>query len=184
TATDACEGAISATTDAPAAFGQGDDTIVWTFTDSHGNSSTQNQAVHVHDTIAPVANASSLPDVTSQCSVARPAAPTATDACEGAITATTDAPATFGQGDDTIVWTFTDSHGNSSTQNQAVHVHDTIAPVSDASSLPDVTGQCSAARPAAPTATEACEGEITATTEAPATFGQGDDTIVWTFTDS
>src|SRR5439155_10562565 len=131
----------------------------------------------VHDTTPPAPNAASLPDVIAQCGATLPAAPTPADACEGTITGTTSAPATYGQGDLTTVWMFTDSHGNSTTQNQQVRVHDTLAPVPNAASLPDMIAQCSAARPAAPTATDACDGLITGTTTAPATFGQGDFTI-------
>src|SRR2546422_313794 len=54
--------------------------------------------------------------------------PFRSDECDGTITATTTAPATFGQGDYVITWTFTDSHTNTSTQTQAVHVHDTTPP--------------------------------------------------------
>ncbi len=128
TATDNCDGAITGTPSNPGPFGQGDFVITWTFTDSHGNSSTQTQAVHVHDTMAPVPNVGSLPDVNEQCSATLPPAPTATDNCDGTIIGTPDMSGPFGQGDFTITWTFADSHGNSSIQTQAVHVHDTILP--------------------------------------------------------
>src|SRR5207253_6758480 len=124
------------------------------------------------------------PAVIAQCSTNRPAPPTATDECDGSITATTTAPATFGQGDYVIPWTFTDSHTNTSTQTQAVHVHDTTAPVPDVATLPAVIAQCSRSRAPRPAATDECEGSITATTTAPATLGQGHYVIHWTFTDS
>ena len=184
TATDACEGLITGVADVSGPFDQGDHTITWTYTDSHGNSSTQTQWVKVHDTEAPVANAASLLDVTAQCSATLPAAPTATDACEGPITGVADVAGPFGEGDHTITWTFTDSHGNSSTRTQLVKVHDTIAPVANAASLLDVTAQFSATLPVAPTATDACEGPISGVADATGPFGQGDHTITWTFTDS
>src|SRR2546422_8307140 len=87
--------------------------------------------------------------------------PFRSDECDGTIVATTTAPATFGQGDYVITWTFTDSHTNSSTQTHAVHVHDTTAPVPDVASLPEVVAQCSTNRPAPPTATDECDGTIT-----------------------
>src|SRR5438093_11538883 len=119
------------------------------------------RSVKVHDTTAPVANAASLPDVIGQCSATLPAAPTATDACEGPITGVADVTGPFGQGDHTVTWTFSDSHGNSSTQPQSVPTRRSSDPVANAASLPDVIGQCSATLPAAPTATDACEGPIT-----------------------
>ena len=83
----------------------------------------------MHDTIAPVADAASLPTVIAQCSAVLPAAPTATDNCSGKITGTTTSPSTFGQGDFTATWTFTDAQTNHSAENQSIQVHDTIAPV-------------------------------------------------------
>src|SRR5439155_696699 len=150
TATDACEGPITGVADLTGPFGQGDHTITWTFSDSHGNSSTQTQLVKVHDTTAPVANAASLPDVIAQCSATLPAAPTATDACEGPITGVADVTGPLSGGEQRMTWTFSDSHGNSSTQSQLVKVHDTTAPVGNAASLPDVIVQCSATLPAWP----------------------------------
>jgi HYR domain/PKD domain len=184
TATDNCDGTITGTPSSPGPFGEGDYTITWTFTDSHNNSSTQIQAIHVHDTIAPVPNAGSLPDVIAQCLATLPPAPTATDNCDGAITGTPSNPGPFGQGDYIITWTFTDNHNNSSTQTQAVHMHDTIAPVPNAGSLPDVNEQCSATSPPAPMATDNCDGAITGTPDMSGPFGQGDFTITWTFADS
>jgi hypothetical protein len=80
-------------------------------------------------TTAPVPTLTSLTDVIAQCEAVLPSAPTAIDGCGTLITGTTTNTGPFGQGDFTIVWTFTDAAGNSSTQNQAVHVHDTIAPL-------------------------------------------------------
>src|SRR5438093_9844298 len=153
-ATDACEGPITLLDALPISFGQGDHTITWTFSDSHGNSSTQSQLVKVHDTTAPAANAASLPDVIAQCSATLPAAPTATDACKGPISGVADVTGPFGQGDHTITWTFTDSHGNSSTQTQLVKVHDTTAPAANAASLRSEERRGGTKLPAAPTATD------------------------------
>jgi len=103
-------------------------TRTWTAKDAALNESSCDQIIFVVDTLAPVPDAAALPTITAECEALRPSPPAATDACEGPITATTDAPATFGQGDFTIVWTFTDSKGNSSTQQQLVSVHDTTPP--------------------------------------------------------
>jgi len=129
TATDDCDGTISGIADMSGPFGQGDHMITWTYTDSHGNGSTQRQAVRVHDTIAPVADAESLPDVVAQCSANLPAAPTATDACDGAITGQPDKTGPFVEGDTLVTWTFKDSHNNMSIQTQWVKVHDTLPAV-------------------------------------------------------
>jgi HYR domain/Galactose oxidase, central domain len=165
-------------------FPVGQTTVTYTAKDDAGNTSTCSFKVTVVDNTKPVPDAASLPDVIAQCSANLPAAPTATDNCDGVISGTPSNPGPFGQGDYIITWTFKDNAGNSSTQNQAIHVHDTIAPVPNASSLPDVNEQCSANLPAAPAATDNCDGAIIGTTTSTGPFGQGDFTIVWTFSDS
>lgn len=184
TATDNCDGPVVGVPDKTGPFGQGDDVITWTFTDHVGNRTTQTQAVRVHDTTAPAPDANSLPDVTAVCSANLPAAPTAIDNCNSKIAGVPDKTGPFGQGDQVITWTFTDSQGNHSTQTQAVHVHDTTAPVPDAASLSEVTGECSASLPSAPTAADACDGRIVGVPDKTGPFGQGDDLITWTFADS
>ncbi|HEX3232361.1 MAG TPA: HYR domain-containing protein, partial [Pyrinomonadaceae bacterium] len=110
-------------------FAQGDDLITWTFTDSKGNRHTQTQAVHVHDTMSPVPDAASLPDVTGECSAAITAIPKATDNCSGPINGTTTDSLVYGeQGTFIVTWHFKDSNGNESTQTQKVIVKDTTAP--------------------------------------------------------
>ena len=128
--------------------------ITYVATDGSGNSATNTRAVYVADTTPPVPDIASLPDVTGQCS-ATITAPTAYDACDGPITATTGDPLTYtSQGTFTVHWAYTDSHGNSTNQTQTVRVQDTLAPVitfsftnltlsADANCqavMPDVTG--------------------------------------------
>ncbi len=179
-----CSGTVNGTTNNPLTYtSQGTYTIVWTYNDGNGNTSTQNQTVIVDDTIAPVANVASLATVTGQCS-ATVTAPTATDNCVGQITGTTTSPLTYNaQGTYNITWTYNDGNGNTSTQNQTVIVDDTIAPVANVASLSTVTGQCSATV-TAPTATDNCAGQITATTTSPLTYTtQGTFNITWTYND-
>lgn len=167
-ATQSCTaGGITGTTDAKGPFGQGDAQIVWTFTDAAKNTKTRTQTVHVHDTIAPVPDAASLPSVVAQCSATLPAPPTATDACSGKITGTTTSPSTFGQGDFTATWKFTDAQSNQSSQNQALMVHDTIPPsiVCSAPLVVNAVGPGGATVPYSVTATDNCA--ITSLTSAP-----------------
>ena len=84
----------------------------------------------IDDTTAPVANASSLADVTAQCSASAPTAPTATDNCSGTVTGTTTTsfPVTT-QGTTVVTWTYTDAEGNTTTQTQNIVIDDTTAPV-------------------------------------------------------
>ncbi|MDG1015176.1 MAG: hypothetical protein P8O09_08170, partial [Flavobacteriaceae bacterium] len=88
------------------------------------------------------------------------------------------------QGTTVVTWTYTDGEGNTSTQTQNVVIDDTTAPVADASSLSDVTGQCSVTSLTAPTATDNCSGTVTGTTTTslPIT-AQGTTVVTWTYTD-
>ena len=145
TATSNCYGQITGTTTSPLSYSaQGNYQIYWTYNDGNGNTSNQFQTVSITDTVAPVANVTSLPTITGQCS-ATVTVPTATDNCMGTVNATTSDPLTYSmQGNYTIVWTYTDSRGNQSFQSQPVVVNDTTAPVANVASLPTITGQCSA----------------------------------------
>ncbi|MFD1096085.1 HYR-like domain-containing protein, partial [Salegentibacter chungangensis] len=154
-------------------------TRVFTVNDACGNSVHDSQTITIEDNTAPVPDAASLPTVTGQCSATVSNVPTATDNCNGSINGTTTDPLTYSeQGTYTIVWTFTDSEGNSSTQNQTVIIDDTTAPVADAASLPTVTGQCNATVSNVPTATDNCNGSINGTTTDPLSYSnQGTYTI-------
>ncbi|RNC86523.1 MAG: hypothetical protein ED556_09575, partial [Winogradskyella sp.] len=142
----------------------GANTVTLTVTDDNGSDSAT-ATVTVVDNLAPVPDVASLPDATGQCSATIASAPTATDNCGGTITGTTtDSLTSSTQGTTTVTWTFDDGNGNTSTQTQDIVVNDTTAPVPDAASLPDATGQCSATIASAPTATDNCGGTITGTT--------------------
>jgi surface protein len=75
-----------------------------------------------------------LPDLTDECSVSEPTAPTAND---GAITATTTTtfPITT-QGITVITWTYDIGNGNTETQMQNVVIEDLTAPVLTVISIP------------------------------------------------
>jgi len=105
----------------------------WIATDDCGNSASTVQSIEVQDTLAPTAP-SAPADVTFECVSQIPTADslTATDACEGDISAT---------GIDNILnpgncplfiqrtWTFTDTCNNSSGATQNITVIDTTPPV-------------------------------------------------------
>ncbi|RZN80998.1 MAG: T9SS type A sorting domain-containing protein, partial [Winogradskyella sp.] len=85
----------------------------------------------------------------------------------------------------TITWTFDDGNGNSINVDQTYNYDDTTAPVPDAMTLPDATGECSATiTGSAPTATDNCGGTITGTTtDALTSSTQGTTTVTWIFDD-
>ena len=80
----------------------------------------------IQDTIAPVVPP--LTTVTGQCSTTV-VTPTATDNCSGVVTGTTTDTTVFSsQGTHTILWTFTDGAGNSSSASQTLVIQDTTPP--------------------------------------------------------
>ena len=105
-------------------FPVGTTTVIWTATDTSPN---QNQSscsftVTVIDNQAPVPNIASLPEANGECSVTV-TAPTALDNCFGTVTGVPDGVTTFNTpGQYTVLWTYTDNYGNSSSQSQIVNV--------------------------------------------------------------
>ncbi|PKP17520.1 MAG: hypothetical protein CVU05_15400, partial [Bacteroidetes bacterium HGW-Bacteroidetes-21] len=166
TATDECAGIVTGTTTDPLIYNSfGDYIITWTYTDNYSNSFVQTQHVVIQDINAPVPDVAVLPNVVGECSATVTNVPTATDACEGSITATTtDALFYDVQGTYTITWAYNDGNSNISYQQQTVIVDDVTPPVFDLATLPDLTVGCTAVMPTSPTATDACEGIITGTT--------------------
>ena len=187
TARDSCDASLTAATPSGSVDVNvpGDYLITYNASDASNNYAVPvTRAIHVVDTTPPVPNLTTLPTVTGECSVTVSSPPTATDSCAGTITATTADPLTYNtDGTFTVHWTFDDGHGNISSQSQTVVVDDTIAPSPNVSSLPLVTGQCSATV-TAPTAIDNCAGTITATTTDPLTYTtQGTSTVHWTYYD-
>ncbi len=169
-----------------------------TATDPSGNSSSCSFSVTVNEvacsvdanSAAPTPNVASLPTITRSCSATLLAAddPTATDACGGTISGeTTSARYYEVPGSYTVVWTYTDGAGHTTTQNQTVVIlPDNSAPVPDAATLPTVTGECFAAITGdAPTATDNCAGSgIEGVALDPLSYNTaGTHVVRWKFTD-
>ena len=180
-------------------FAVGTHEVTCTATDASGNSSSCTFNVTVTDvacalnanSAAPVPNVASLPTITRACSVTLLAAddPTATDACGGIISGDTVDDRTYdAPGNYTVHWTYTDSAGHTTTQNQDIVIlPDNTPPVPDAASLPDVTGECSAAITGAPpTATDNCVGAgIVGVPLDPLSYNTvGTHVVRWEFTDN
>lgn len=113
---------------------------------------TSGQTITIESICAPIPDLAVLPTITGECS-ATATAPTATSSCTGTAIGTTSTvfPVTT-QGTTIVTWTYNDGNGNISTQNQTIQLADTIAPIADATTLADATGQ-STVTVTAPTAT-------------------------------
>lgn len=107
-------------------FPKGSTTVTINAEDAAGNKSTKSFVVTVVDNQAPIAPV--LSPITGECSASAPA-PKATDNCDqGHITGVPNGPTSFNvEGTYTIIWTFTDAAGNSSTASQTVTVTDKTA---------------------------------------------------------
>jgi hypothetical protein len=186
TAIDNC-GAVASITNnhSGSSFPLGDTTVIWTATDSSGNSATCSQLVHVTDNQNPGI-------VTQPISVVTNAGCTATnvnldtpltiDNCSVASVSNNHPSTTFPLGQTTVVWTVTDGSGNVATANQIVTVTDEANPVI-----------------AAPADVVACSGVAvvlgnaivfdncsvaSVSNNAPSTFGEGTTIVTWTVTDT
>ena len=190
-AVDARDGAVAATSDAPAAFPLGATTVTWTARDSAGNSATATQTVTVRDTTAPrvAAPADATLEATARLTplgAAQYGTATAADIADPSPAITSDAPAAFPLGETTIIWTATDGSGNSATATQTVTVRDTTAPIFGA--LAGVTAEAAGALTVvalgAATAADAVDGDVSAASDAPASFPLGATVVTWTAADS
>lgn len=94
--------------------------VTWTYDDGFFTI-TQTQNVIIADVTAPVPDSATLADTLNWCSINSLVIPTATDNCGGTVTVTNDAtfPITA-VGTTVVTWTYTDSTGNYSTQQQNV----------------------------------------------------------------
>ncbi len=139
TVSDLVDPSSTVTNDAPATYPVGSTTVIWTATDSHGNSATATQTVTVVDTTAPVVTAPADVSVeaTGSQTLASIGSATATDAV-GVVSLTNDAPADYPVGDTVVTWTAADAAGNSATATQTVTVVDTTAPVVTVSLTPGI----------------------------------------------
>jgi parallel beta-helix repeat protein len=174
-------------------------TVIRTYraTDSAGNSTTCQQIITVNDTSAPVIT-SSPSNLTVECSSQVPAADdaavSATDNCGGPVTITHDADVISNQSCSnqyTISRTYhaTDTCGNSTSVTQTITVNDTTPPTIscpvDVTTNTDV-GQYFASGVAlgSPAVADNCGGAVTVTNDAPGTFPNGTNLVVWTATDA
>jgi hypothetical protein len=186
TGTDNCSGVVTVTNDATLPIStQGTAVVTWTYTDVNGNTSTQTQDVVITDITGPLADITTLSDVTDECSVTTLANPTATDNCGGLVTVSNDATLPIStQGTTVVTWTYTDVNGNTSTQTQNVVITDITAPAADIAALSDVTDECSVTTLANPTATDNCGGLVTVSNDATLPISiQGTTVVTWMYTD-
>lgn len=198
----------SVVNDAPLSYSLGTTTVTWTVTDASGNTSTATQNVIVHDITVPIITCvSSAPilknNTTGVCGYVAVGAefdPTATDNCVNPVlthdfsswsNANSLAGATFPIGTTTVIWTATDTAGNSTTCTINVIVSDNEAPVMQncPSSQSLTIGQYTCGTEpnwVAPTAIDNCGTATVTQTSGPsptASLAVGSYTVVYTAVD-
>src|SRR5258708_30963439 len=115
-------------------FPVGTNTVIWTATDSHGNTATCPQLVIVNDNLPPSITCPALVTVVASpglCGATNVTlnTPTVSDNCGAVANITNNAPAMFPVGTNTLIWTATDSHCNTATCPQMVIVTDNQPPL-------------------------------------------------------
>ncbi|MCB0840430.1 MAG: T9SS type A sorting domain-containing protein, partial [Bacteroidetes bacterium] len=114
----------------------GANTVVLTVTDVNSNSRSKSATITVVDTVRPAPDVSPL-SISGVGSVTV-TAPTATDNCAGSVTGTTSDPTSYNTiGTYSILWTYNDGNGNTTTQTQSVTVLAPTGDDMDNDSLPD-----------------------------------------------
>jgi Ca2+-binding RTX toxin-like protein len=115
---------ISVTSDSPDTFPLGETVIIWTATDSSGNSATATQTVTVVDTTAPelIVPEDIIVDRLSLENLVEIGDANALDLVDTLPTITNNAPETFPLGDTIVTWNVADNFGNSNSFQQVVSV--------------------------------------------------------------
>jgi hypothetical protein len=144
TATDAVDGALSVSHNAPATFVVGTTTVIFSATDTAGNvgSATSTVTVNFTDVAAPVVTApASITLTTNEQSglvvshagiTVFLSGATATDTVDGALSVTYDAPATFPVGMTIVTFSATDTTGNTGTTTVTFSATDTTVNIGTA----------------------------------------------------
>ena len=122
---------VEATHNIPAALPLGQTVVIYSATDGSNNTGTCQTLITVVDTTVPIMSATN--DITIEATgLLTPfadigiVAPTVTDFSSYVLS--NDAPSDFAIGDTLITWVATDTQGNSSQQQQVIHVVDTTPP--------------------------------------------------------
>ena len=131
TAFDTVDGTLTATPDRPGPYPVGTTIVTWSATDNNGNTGSATQTITVADNTPPIVI------VPGSISVSATGATTsvdlgvaaAIDVVDGRLTATASETGPFSVGVTTIIWSATDSAGNTSTASQIVTVTDNDIPV-------------------------------------------------------
>lgn len=190
TATDNCGVAEVDGPDA-SAFPLGTTSVTHAAVDTSGNVNTCSQQITVSDTQAPDLQLQGAPAVTLECgsSYADPGA-TASDVCKGDLSASIVVMGSVNAsvpGSYSLNYSVTDSAGHTATASRTVSVQDTLAPQLQVNPGPSVIECGSAYTDPGATASDICEGDLTASIVATSnvdTSRPGQYTVTYSVADS
>ncbi|WP_139068318.1 LamG-like jellyroll fold domain-containing protein, partial [Flavobacterium glycines] len=183
-------------------FNKGITTINYTVTDAAGNTITGSKTITVNDNIKPTITAPS--NITVNTNTACTATgvnlgtPVTADNCSVTSITNNHPSTTYPLGSTTVIWTVTDSSGNTATANQIVNIIDNIPPTivcptnKTANTNANGTGDCyTTVSTGTPTTSDNCTvasvvAKVAGITIDTATyqFPIGNTTITWTVTDN
>jgi hypothetical protein len=170
----------------------GTTTVIWTVTDTHGNTSTCYQTVTVSDNQAPSITCPTIANIGTDAGSCNSSASigtaTAIDNCSGTIVIGHSPAGPYSIGSTTVTWTATDANGNTASCSQTIIVTDNIAPVITCpatASLSTDAGLCTSSLSiGTPTAIDNC---LAATITGPFPAGPyslGTTTVIWSASDA
>ena len=124
TATDDVDGTVAVTPSDTGPFSVGAHLVTWTATDAAGNSATATQTITVRDTTSPTVNAPADVVVKSTGSLTEVqlGSASAIDLVDGSLSTTPSTSGPFPVGTTTVIWSATDTAGNTGTDTQLVTV--------------------------------------------------------------
>ena len=191
TALDDTDGAVPVTASPTGPFAVGQHTVVWSATDSSGNTGSAQQQVTVTDTtppaITPPADVSvqatgTLTSVTLGQALAE-------DLVDGTVTATPNSVGPFPVGATTVTWSASDHAGNTARATQRVNVTlaDDITPPQVTAPLNltvEATGALTAVNLGKASAVDDIDGAVSVTPSQTGPFAPGVYQITWTARDA
>jgi len=184
-ASDGCGGTVTMIREPPVGlkFPVGTTTVTWFAIDRFGNVATTTQKVTVNVTANPTLTQPGSKSFTT-CAAGSIGTATATDACGVALTPTNNAPANFPVGSTTVTWQAMDNRGRTVTKTQTVTINLSSTPRPTLTAPPDIAvNSCLVPHLGTATGADACGAPVTITNNAPAQFGVGTTTVVWTARD-
>ena len=131
---------------------------------------------------APTPDIAMLQDVSFECSISTPSAPTASN-CLGSFDGVSDVVFPISTpGTTTVTWTYDDLNGNTSTQTQNfINTPNALTP--DIAMLQDINLECPISSPSAPTASN-CLGSFDGVSDVTFPISTpGTTTVIWTYDD-